>query len=234
MKQFFTVLGGMGTAATESYIRLLNQRTPTTKDQDFLNYIVVNHATIPDRSTYLMDHSQPSPEPDLLEDIQQQSLLKPAFFVIACNTAHYFYDDLQAAASAPIVHMPRETVKSIQITYPDAKRIGILGTKGTVTDGIYDEALLAEGYEVVKPSLDLQERTMDLIFNDIKGQSQMKPEKYHAILAEMQTQCDAIILGCTELSLAQEWAPDHDFPVVDSQSVLVDRSIELGLKLREK
>ena len=54
------------------------------------------------------------------------------------------------------------------------------------------------------------------------------------ILAEMQTQCDAIILGCTELSLAQEWAPDHDFPVVDSQSVLVDRSIELGLKLREK
>lgn len=234
MKQFFTVLGGMGTAATESYIRLLNQRTPTTKDQDFLNYIVVNHATIPDRSTYLMDHSQPSPEPDLLEDIQQQSLLKPAFFVIACNTAHYFYDDLQAAASAPIVHMPRETVKSIQTTYPDAERIGILGTKGTVTDGIYDEALLAEGYEVVKPSLDLQERTMDLIFNDIKGQSQMKPEKYHAILAEMQTQCDAIILGCTELSLAQEWAPDHDFPVVDSQSVLVDRSIELGLKLREK
>ncbi len=57
MKQFFTVLGGMGTAATESYIRLLNQRTPTTHDQDFLNYIVVNHATIPDRSTYLMDHS---------------------------------------------------------------------------------------------------------------------------------------------------------------------------------
>ena len=57
MKQFFTVLGGMGTAATESYIRLLNQRTPSKKDQDFLDYIVVNHATIPDRSTYLMDHT---------------------------------------------------------------------------------------------------------------------------------------------------------------------------------
>lgn len=236
MKQFFTVLGGMGTAATESYIRLLNQRTPTTKDQDFLNYIVVNHATIPDRSTYLMDHRQPSPEPDLLEDIQQQSQLKPAFFVIACNTAHYFYDQLQAAASAPIIHMPRETVNSIQTSYPNAKRIGILGTKGTVTDGIYDQELMAAGYQVVKPSEALQERTMDLIFNDIKGRAQMSSAKYHGILADMiaQEQCDAIILGCTELSLAQEWAPDHDFPVVDSQSVLVDRSIELALKLREK
>ncbi|SPC40155.1 Aspartate racemase [Latilactobacillus fuchuensis] len=236
MKQFFTVLGGMGTAATESYIRLLNQRTPSKRDQDFLDYIVVNHATIPDRSTYLMDHTQPNPAPYLLEDIQQQSLLKPAFFVIACNTAHYFYDELQAAASAPIVHMPRETVKSIQTTYPTARRIGILGTKGTVTDGIYDQELAAVGYEIVKPSEDLQERTMDLIFNDIKGQAKMNGAKYHAILETMITEghCDAVILGCTELSLAQEWAPDHAFPVVDSQSVLVDRSIELALKLREK
>ena len=31
MKKFFTVLGGMGTLATESYMRILDQRTPTDK-----------------------------------------------------------------------------------------------------------------------------------------------------------------------------------------------------------
>ena len=34
MQQFFTILGGMGTLATESYVRLLDQRTPTHSDQD--------------------------------------------------------------------------------------------------------------------------------------------------------------------------------------------------------
>ena len=58
MKDFFTIIEGMGTPATESYIRLLNAATPAHRDQDYLNYILVNHATVPDRSTYLMDHSR--------------------------------------------------------------------------------------------------------------------------------------------------------------------------------
>lgn len=47
MKSFLTILGGMGTLATESYVRLLNKKTETHKDQDqdqdHLDYIVVNH-----------------------------------------------------------------------------------------------------------------------------------------------------------------------------------------------
>lgn len=43
MKKFFTILGGMGTLAIESYVRLLNKKTETHKDQDYLDYIVGNH-----------------------------------------------------------------------------------------------------------------------------------------------------------------------------------------------
>ena len=43
MKKFFTILGGMGTLATESYVRLLDKKTDTHKDQDYLDYIVGNH-----------------------------------------------------------------------------------------------------------------------------------------------------------------------------------------------
>ncbi len=32
MKSFLTILGGMGTLATESYVRLLNKKTETHKD----------------------------------------------------------------------------------------------------------------------------------------------------------------------------------------------------------
>lgn len=44
---------------------------------------------------------------------------------------------------------------------------------------------------------------------------------------------EVVILGCTELSYAQEMAPELTFPIADSQSILVDKSIELATKLRK-
>ncbi len=134
MKNFFTIIGGMGTEATEVFIHILNERTPAKRDQDYLDYILVNHATVPDRTDYILDHSKPDPFIPLAEDIKQQSRLHPDFFVIPCNTAHYRFDDLQSMTDIPILHMPRETVKDIPNYVPNAKRVGLIATKGTLHD----------------------------------------------------------------------------------------------------
>lgn len=235
MQKFFTVIGGMGTMATESYIHLLNLRTPAHADQEYLNYILVNHATVPDRTAYILDHRQPNPLPSLLDDIRQQSQLGPSFFTLPCNTAHYFYDDLQAATDVPLLHMPRETVKEISRKFPNAKRIGITGTQGTITDKVYEHEVAAAGLTPVLPTPEIEAETMSLIYDHIKQNNQVDAELYHRILRQMMEEqhADVVILGCTELSLAQEREPETDIPVVDSQSVLVDRTIELALKLRE-
>ncbi|MFC6274545.1 aspartate/glutamate racemase family protein [Levilactobacillus tangyuanensis] len=235
MKKFFTIIGGMGTMATESYLHQLNLRTPAHTDQDYLNYILVNHATVPDRTTYIMDHSQANPLPDLLEDIKQQSALGPEFFALPCNTAHYFYDDLQAATDIPILHMPREAVKEIKRRFPNAKRIGITGTQGTITDRIIEYEVANAGLEPVLPTADIEAETMRLIYDDIKQNNHVDRNLYHRILKRMMTEqkADVVILGCTELSLAQEREPETTLPLIDAQSVLVDRSLELALKHRE-
>ena len=44
MKSFLIILGGMGTLATESYVRLLNKKTETHKDQD-LSLIHISEPT---------------------------------------------------------------------------------------------------------------------------------------------------------------------------------------------
>ena len=53
-RPFFAVLGGMGTLATESYIRLLNKETHAHNDQEFLDYVVFNDASVPDRTAYIV------------------------------------------------------------------------------------------------------------------------------------------------------------------------------------
>ena len=73
------------------------------------------------------------------------------------------------------------------------------------------------------------------VFDDIKEQNLVDAELFYHILKMMVEEqgADVVILGCTELSYAQEMAHDHSFPVADSQSVLVDKSIEMALKLRK-
>lgn len=235
MQQFFTIIGGMGTAATESYLRLLNKRTPTHKDQDYLNYILVNHATVPDRTSYILDHDQPNFYPDLLEDIQQQSTLNPAFFAMVCNTAHYFYDELQAATDIPILHMPKLAVETMVQQYPKLTSAGLIATEGTIADGIYRNEVENVGRKVILGGRSIQDKVNELIYQDIKERNFVDGKLYHEILDEMVNEhgCGVVILGCTELSLAQEMAPDHDYPVIDPQSIIVDKSIELALKLRK-
>lgn len=235
MKHFFTIIGGMGTEATETYIHQLNERTPANRDQDYLDYILVNHATVPDRTAYIKDHTQPNPLPPLTDDFKRMSELGPDFFTLPCNTAHYFFDELQAVTDVPILHMPREAVKEIASKYPSARKIGLIATEGTIRDHIYDQEIEAAGYEFMAPSLSVQEQTNRLIYDCIKDNNRVDRDLYHGLVKQMfdETNCDALVLGCTELSLAQDREPVQDHPMIDSQSILVDRTLELGLKYQK-
>lgn len=234
MKNFFTVIGGMGTLATESYIHLLNQRTHITKDQDYMDYIIVNHATVPDRTAHILDNSKPSFLPPLVEDLKQQSLLNPAFMVIICNTAHYYYKELQAATDIPLIHMPHLAVTTMKEEYPNAKKVGLIATKGTIADHIYENEIKNAGFEITLGDEQIRDDVESLIYGDIKESGRVDAKKYYDILERMHDEfgCDVIVLGCTELSYAQEKAPDHPYNVIDAQSIVVDKSIELGTKIR--
>ncbi|MEQ7215683.1 amino acid racemase [Enterococcus asini] len=236
MENFFSIMGGMGTMATESFVRILNQRTVTHKDQDYLNYVLFNHATVPDRTAAILHPGEaPDPLPYLLDDIAKQNLLEPNFIVLTCNTAHYYYDQLQDATKIPLLHMPREAARALQGQQRGGK-VAFLGTEGSVKAGVYTKELTAAGFEVVLPDEELQGKVNQLIYGDIKERDFLNVPSYHEILADAieRQGCESVVLGCTELSLMEEHAPGHGFCVVDAQSILVDRTIERALADRQK
>lgn len=75
-----------------------------------------------------------------------------------------------------------------------------------------------------------------LIYHEIKESDHLNKELYYEILEEAveRLACEKIILGCTELSLMQEVASDNPYPVIDAQSILADRTIELAQAERVK
>lgn len=234
MKHFFSVIGGMGTIATESYIRLINHRIEIHQDQDYLNYILVNDAQVPDRTAYIMDHSQPNFFYDLKNDIENQAKLKPDFMVMPCNTAHYFYDELNQLTDIPFLNMMRIAAHYFADNFPNQNKIGLIATEGSIKDHLYEDELKRVGKSVELGGPEIQPMVNRLIYDNIKEKGIVDHNLYHKILQIMHDKygCDVTLLGCTELSLAQEQAPDHPYNVIDPQSIMADVTIELALEIR--
>lgn len=242
MENFFVILGGMGTLATESYLRVLNKHTKTKSDQDYLDYVLVNHATIPDRTAFILGKSKDNPVIPIKKDIQTFTNLKPDFFVLTCNTAHYFYDELAKDTSVPILHMPRLAVEAVLNKYDLTERkhplkVGVLATEGTIKSKVYENELLTHDHvSVAIPKNDLQEKVTNLIYRDIKEANYYNESLYFDILDEMfnQEKCEAVILGCTELSLMAEFTSFNEFQIVDAQFELVKETIAIASKQQDK
>ena len=238
-RPFFAVLGGMGTLATESYIRLVNRATHAHCDQDYLDYIVFNDSSVPDRTAYILGESDENPFPVLADDIEKATAMGASFIVLTCNTAHYFYDDFQALTTVPILHMPRGAVARMAQRYPKDQfpRVGFLGTVGSRKSGVYKRAVEEAGYTFVEPTDELQARITSLIYDDVKGSGELNLERYESVLRDMldpagPCACDTLILGCTELSVLNEAFPLPQLPVIDAQAVLVEDTVARAEALR--
>lgn len=99
---------------------------------------------------------------------------------------------------------------------------------------MYADEIKKVGRKVELGGPEIQPMVNELIYSDIKEKGTVDHDLYHKILQTMHDKygCNVILLGCTELSLAQEKAPDHPYNVIDPQSIIADVSIELALKIR--
>ncbi|MEG0380962.1 MAG: amino acid racemase, partial [Kurthia sp.] len=137
--------------------------------------------------------------------------------------------------AGPILHMIRETankVKSLQ-----AKKVGILGTKGTLSTNLYQDALREVGIEPVVPDDAVQDLLMEIIYDYVKAGSSITREMWSKVEDAIMAQgCDHVILGCTELSIVnRELSLDQDTRYVDALVTLADRTIEYcGYELAQK
>lgn len=239
---FFAVLGGMGTLSTEAFIRDVDKRTQAATDQDYLDYVVFNDASVPDRTAFLLGQSEDDPFPALADDVCAASELGADFIVLTCNTAHAFYDRLCAVADSPILHMPRLAVEAIARRYPRIieraqsegrrARIGFMGTDGSIRCGIYKRALTDAGYACVFPDGDTQRAIMSLIYNDVKGGRPLDRAAFHAAVDATLARCDAVILGCTELSVLNNAFPYADAPIIDAQAELAEETVKRAQQAR--
>ena len=133
--------------------------------------------------------------------------------VICTNTMHKVAPDIAKAIDIPILHIADMT--ALELKKADIHRVGILGTKYTMTQDFYKNVLIAKGIDVLVPDQEDIEVVNDVIYNElclgiIKDISK---EKYLKIIDKLvQKVAEGIILGCTEIGLLIKQG-DTDIPL---------------------
>lgn len=231
MKNAVGVIGGVGAMAGAYYMRRVFEFTKVEKDQDHINLLMYSHATIADRTAYILGKSKENPLPDLLADVHIMEALGCSFITIPCNTAQYFYDYLQAHTTIPVINIVKETVSFIKNHCPLVKKVGILATDGTLKTEIYQSHLAVYDFEPILPNEDIQKKIMSIIYEGVKQGKAVSLEDFETVIDYFRASgAEKIILGCTELSVAKGDLDYHKNDVIDALDVLAYVTVELAQK----
>lgn len=223
------VIGGMGPMATAKFMELVINNTKALKDQDNVDMLVCNYASIPDRTSYILGDSNENPAQNMIKAAKQLEKMNCSFIVMPCNTATYFYDEIKKSINIPFLNIVHETVK--YCISNKAKKIGLMATDGTIESKVYEQ-YIPDDIELFLPNKDIQAKIMDIIYGEIKQNIIPNKERFLSVLNYFkENNCDCIIMGCTELSVAIIELNIKDEMIVDSLTVLAKETIKKAGKL---
>ncbi|WP_439328334.1 aspartate/glutamate racemase family protein [Lonepinella sp. BR2357] len=212
------IIGGMGPlASADLYLKII-QATHANSDQENIPLIIDNFPQIEDRTAFILGSGE-NPVTKLIESATRLKKADCQAFAMACNTAHYFSQEVVNAVDLPIIHIAEVTVKHILQQHQSARKVAVLATTGTKKARIYDQPLEQVGLISVPLSEDIQMTLMDCIYKGVKAG---KIEDYVNIFETLvnQIEADIFIAGCTEIPLF--------LPLIQSDKTFIDPTLELA------
>ena len=152
------ILGGMGTQAGLDFCNKLAKLNSGKIDQKYPLFLLYNKSNTPKRPENLKKYYNVLNA--LVEGCKVLQRNKCKFIVIPCNTAHYWYDDLQKKINIPIISMPKEVYLNTKKNCKKNSKIGILSTEATLATKVYHR-YFDKDYQLVSPLKSLQKSSVN-------------------------------------------------------------------------
>jgi len=214
------IIGGLGPLASADFYRKLTELTPASVDTEHLPLMLLSIPQLPDRTQAILSGSD-TVVTLLLDAVRTLDTLGVECIAMPCNTAHHWFDQLQAAANGGIVHIVDSVVLEMARAF-SGRRVSVLATQGTLASGFYHDRLAPAGYEVILPQAVRFQLEVDRAIADIKaGNIASATLSLRVALAYCrEAGADGAILGCTELSVLSREMADEGLAIIDSNTAL--------------
>jgi len=124
------------------------------------------------------------------------------FLVIACNTAHYYYDAVQNAVNIPVINLIDLVAEHVKSRFPEHDKIGMLASPAVAITGLYSSKFKDSGIKDIWPDPGYQDRLFDVIREVKKGNKGTRVREAYGSVCEhlCNKGVKTAIIACTELS----------------------------------
>ncbi|CZE48253.1 aspartate/glutamate racemase family protein [Campylobacter geochelonis] len=219
------IIGGMGSLASVDLYAKVVALTPAKKDQDHVLLTIDNNAAIPDRTEFIFGNGE-NPLPYLIDSANRLKNSGCKAITLACNTAHFFADDIAKACDVKILNIISLSVEAIKKNFPNAKNIAVIATTGTKKTGLYDKVLKENGFLSVELGEQNQEDIMKCIYDGVKaGKTAEYAPLFNQVIDSISA--DVFIAACTEIPILLPYLK-KDVKFIDATEELAKGIVEFA------
>ena len=146
------IIGGIGPESTIEYYRSVIASYRRRKPDGSYPSFLVNSIDLTRLLGMMTTNALGEAADYLLDEVRRLARAGADFGLIAANTPHIVFDDLERRSPIPLLSIVQATcdaAKALRL-----KRVGLFGTRFTMLGRFYPDLFGREGIEIVVPDLD--------------------------------------------------------------------------------
>ena len=224
------LLGGMSWESTIPYYRIINEEVQNTLGGLHSAKIILYSVEF-DEIEKCQSGNRWEESGEILGKAAKGIEAAGADFILICtNTMHKVAPQIASMIQIPIIHIADATADELDKCH--IKRVGLLGTKYTMTQDFYKNRLTDRGIEVLIPDEADVETVNTVIFDELcvgKIREESRKEFQRIIEKLKEDGAEGVILGCTEIGLLIQQS-DVSVPVFDTTVIHARKAAQIAME----
>lgn len=223
-------IGGMSWESTVTYYQIVNETVKRELGGLHSAKVLLYSVDFAEIEEYQTKGEWDKSAEVLAEAAQNLEKAGAGFIIICTNTMHKVATEIQKKISIPIIHIAEATADALKEN--GIEKVGLLGTKYTMTQEFYKSKLIEAGIEVVIPDEAGVTVVNDIIYNELCLGiiSEESKKKFVNIIKQLEkADAQGVILGCTEIGLLIQ-QKDVEIPVFDTTQIHAAKAALLAIE----
>jgi aspartate racemase len=222
------IIGGIGPESTIEYYRLILEGYRERQRDGSCPFIIINSIDLKKLLDLVAAKALAAVADYLAGEVQKLAAAGADFGLLASNTPHIVFAELRRRSEIPLLSIVEVTCAAAK--NQGFKKLGLFGTRFTMTGGFYPEVFSREGIALAMP----QPVEQDYIHQKYLGElvdGIIKPETRDGLLAiasrmKKNEGIEGVILGGTELPLILHPGSSTDIPLLDTARIHTQAVVE--------
>lgn len=226
------ILGGMSYESTLHYYDRINSQVNEIVGGLVTPEILLTSVNFGDFRKWMLEENWDKIELELLKRANYLQLSGANYIAIATNTMHKVAPYIASNLRIPLIHIGDSV--SDKCKRDGITKVGLLGTKYTMTEDFIKSRLDQNGLEVVIPGSKEEIDEIDRIIFDELCKGKIKDSSKHYYVKSIDKMVEekgikGVILGCTEIEMLLK-EKDTSIPLFDTTQAHIDDLVDYVLE----